>query len=114
MRKQYFFHYDIEKFNLFDKMLRLKILQLSAFLHFPDFFIYGMYIIFQTYNCSSYLGAAILYQLIWCQHIWSQRFVIFYCYLLTIYYKYEQLLYIFLSTKTNISKMISDLSGSYQ
>ena len=30
----------------------------------------------------------------------------FYCYSLTIYRKYEQLLYILLSKKTNISKMI--------
>ena len=41
-------------------------------------------------------GAAIQYQRIYCQHIVFQRFAIFYCYLLTIYCKYEQLLYILL------------------
>ena len=60
------------------------------------------------------MGAAIQYQRIQCQHIQSQRFAIFYCYLLTIDCKYEQLLYILLSKKTNISKMTSDLLGSNQ
>ena len=59
-------------------------------------------------------GAAIQYQRIQCQHTQSQRFVNFYCYLLTIYCKYEQLLYIFLSKKTNIWRMTSDLFGSNQ
>ena len=56
-------------------------------------------------------GAAIQYQRIQCQRIQCQRFDNFYCFLLTIHCKYEQLLYILLSKKTNISKMTSDLLG---
>ena len=52
-------------------------------------------------------GATIQYQ-----RIQSQNFVNFYCCLLTIQCKYQQLLYILLSKKTNISKMTSDLLGS--
>ena len=54
-------------------------------------------------------GTAIQYQC-----IQSQRFGNFYCYLLTIFCKYKQLLYILLSKRTNISKMTSDLLASNQ
>ena len=69
----------------------------------------------QIFLCNTfYFGAAIQYQRIQCQRIQSQRFANFYCYLLTIYCKYEQFLYILLSKKTNISKMTSDLLVSNQ
>ena len=67
-----------------------------------------------SFLLKRFLGAAIQYQRIQCQHIQSQRFAIFHCYLFTIYCRYEQLLYILLSKKTNISKMTSDSLGSKQ
>ena len=45
-------------------------------------------------------------------YIVPTHLVILYCYLLTIYCKYKQLLYVLLSKKTNISKTTSDLLGS--